>query len=167
MIRSVSPAPLASSPWRRIDRFGLFATTAVGVVMVATSAFGAAKATAIGTQVGWVNTAVIGVIALGAGNSLWLLKGRRAAGQLRRTVINSAGLARRLAASQRVDRRAVGVAAPVAGKTMTRYHRPDCPLVANKPVSSGSVKTHGRRGRRPCGVCLPDGASLERSDAGA
>ena len=168
MTATASPAPTASSPWRRVDRVGLLATTGVGVALIAVSWFGAADATAVETQVRWVNAAVVGVVVLGAGNALWLLTGRRAAGQLRRTVVDSDQLARRLTAlSQRADRREAGVAAPVAGQHMTRYHRPDCPLVAGKQVTSGSVTTHVKRGRRPCGVCLPDGVVLVRSDAGA
>ena len=138
------------------------------MALIAVSWFGAADATAVETQVRWVNTAVAGVVVLGAGNALWLLTGRRAAGQLRRIVVDSDQLARRLTAvSQRADRREAGESAPVAGKNMTRYHRPDCPLVADKQVTSGSVTTHVKRGRRPCGVCMPDGVVLVRSDADA
>jgi hypothetical protein len=158
---SASLAPLGSSPWRRTDRVGFLVTTAIGVVLVAVSWFGASDATSLGTQVRWVNAGVVGVIVLGAGTALWILAGRRAAGRLRRTIIASPELARRLAApSERTDRKAAGVDAPVAVKGLTRYHRPECPLVADRPVVAASPRAHGRQGRRPCGVCLPDGATL-------
>ena len=168
MTATASPAPTAASPWRRVDRIGLLVTTGVGLALIAVSWFGAADATDVGTQVRWVNAAVVGVVVLGAGNALWLLTGRRAAGLLRRTVVDSDQLARRLSAlSQRVDWREAGDSVRVAGRTMTRYHRADCPLVADKQVSSGSVTTHVKRGRRPCGVCMPDGVVPLRSNAGA
>lgn len=41
----------------------------------------------------------------------------------------------------------------VAAATMSRYHRPDCPLAAGKAVTADSRAAHERAGRRPCGVC--------------
>ena len=161
-------APLGSSPWRRTDRKVILITTAVGLALVAVSWLGAADASQLDTQVRWLNLGVAGVILLGAGNALRLLRGRRAAGRLRRTVLGSPELARRLVArSERIDRTAAEVAMPVAVTGMTRYHRPDCPLVADRPVRAARVSTQVKQGRRPCGVCRPDGAELVGSAAGA
>jgi hypothetical protein len=143
-------------------------TSALGAVLVAVSWLGAADATTVGTQVRWTNLGVAGVVVLGAGVARWILVGRRATGRLRRAVVESPALARRLAApAARVDRGALAVDRPVAGRHMTRYHRVDCPLVAGKPVKAAAVATHQRGGRRPCGVCQPHGAAHQGSAAGA
>lgn len=160
-------APLGSSPWRRTDRTVVLVTTGVGVAIVAVSWLGAADASHLDTQVRWLNLGVVGVILLGAGNARWLLRGRLAAGRLRRTVLGSPELAGRLVArSERRDRSAAELAMPVAAKGMTRYHRPDCPLVADRAVRAARVSTQVKQGRRPCGVCRPDGAELVGSAAG-
>jgi hypothetical protein len=41
----------------------------------------------------------------------------------------------------------------VAAPTMSRYHRPGCPLAAGKATAPDSRAAHERAGRRPCGVC--------------
>jgi len=47
----------------------------------------------------------------------------------------------------------------VASPTMSRYHRPGCPLAAGKPVTADSQAAHERAGRRACGVCGAGAAS--------
>ena len=43
---------------------------------------------------------------------------------------------------------------------MTKYHRADCSFVAGKPaLAVATAVNHQKIGKRPCGVCLPGGAS--------
>lgn len=137
--------------------------TAVGVACVIVAAVGAGRADDLRAQVRWLNVGTIGVVVLGAGNVVWYLVGRRANGALRRRVHAALaaqgrgapiGASATSAPSGESGATASASGALVAGRGMTRFHRPDCLLVAGKTVRPATEATHHRRGRRPCGVCL-------------
>jgi hypothetical protein len=131
------------------DLLAVYATTFIGLLLVLLAWFETSASVRLTNQVHWTNVGVAGVIVLGAGNLFWLLRGKRATGELRRLVLPLVP----------VDGDApteVPRAGPlVAGPDMTRFHRADCPLVAGKNVSAAGREAHGRTGREPCGVCQP------------
>ena len=131
------------------DLLAVYATTFVGLLLVVLAWFETSASVRLNNQVRWTNVGVAGVIVLGAGNLLWLLRGKRATGELRRLVLPLVPIG---------DDGPIEVprADPlVAGRDMTRFHRVDCPLVAGKRVSAARREAHVRAGRAACGVCLP------------
>lgn len=138
-----------SLPWGMSDLLAVYATTFSGLLLVFLAWFETSASVRLKNQVHWTNVGVAGVIVLGAGNLLWLLRGKRATGQLRRLV---------LAAVPVDDESPIDIPRTgplVAGPDMTRFHRADCPLVAGKRVSAAGREAHVRAGRAACGVCLP------------
>ena len=131
----------------------VYGMTFVGLLLVFLAWYETSASVRLGSQVRWTNVGVAGVIVLGAGNLLWLLRGKRATGQLRRHVLPLVALDDHTPVEARP-------ASPlVAGPDMTRFHRADCPLVAGKQVRAAARESHVRAGREPCGVCLPSDAT--------
>ena len=151
-----------SVPWRYGDLLALAGMALAGFAFVGVAAFASSRTSDLATQVRWTNVAVVGVIVLGVGNLLWLITGRRAVGELRRVLVP-----RLLAFESCTARAGVGagdveldaVAAFVSSRIMTKYHLRTCALVRDKAVRAASLAVHERRGRRPCGVCLPSAGS--------
>jgi hypothetical protein len=138
-----------SLPWGVSDLLAVYATTFIGLLLVFLAWFETSASVRLKSQVHWTNVGVAGVIVLGAGNLFWLLRGKRATGELRRLVLP-------LVAVDDEGPIEVPRAGPlVAGPDMTRFHRADCPLVAGKNASAAAREAHARAGREPCGVCLP------------
>ena len=146
-----------SVPWRPGELVVLYVAIVLGVVLVLLAWLEVSGAAQLHSQVRWTNVGVAGVIVLGAGNLFWLLRGRRAIGELRAFVLPRVSAVTTVstkaspasATSSRDDRVLVAAAA------MTRFHLPGCALVAGKDVVASSEATHRRRGRTPCGVCQP------------
>ena len=140
----------AAEPWRRRDVTRFAAVTVIGLVLLGAGWFGAGGEAALDKQVPFINLAVAGVLVGTAGGALWLVTGLRAV-RSRKAVVKALIAARAGGPA--------GASAPrasdtlVAGPAMTRYHRPDCSLVAGKPVSPAPRQEHERAGRRPCGMC--------------
>jgi hypothetical protein len=59
----------------------------------------------------------------------------------------------RASSSSSVDTEMTSTTTLVSASSMTRYHRPDCPLVSGKEVRPLSEARHRARGRRACHVC--------------
>src|SRR5207237_1367274 len=76
-----------SLPWGVTDMLIVYGMTFVGLLLVFLAWFGTSASVRLGSQVRWTDVGVAGVIILGAGNLLWLLRGKRATGQLRRLVL--------------------------------------------------------------------------------
>ena len=143
-----------SVPWGMSDILAIYATTFIGLLLVFLAWFETSASVRLRNQVHWTNVGVAGVIVLGAGNLFWLLRGKRATGELRRLLLPLVPVD---------DDAPVDVprAGPlVAGADMTRFHRADCPLVAGKRVSGAGREVHVRANREPCGVCLPTDPEL-------
>lgn len=144
------PARGATSvPWRLGDLLVVYATTAVGVVLVLAAWYAASDELTLAAQTGWLTLGTAGVVVLGAGNLAWLLAGWRAITLERRRLFALVPATTAPAAPTEV------VGELVAARSMTRFHRPGCPLVAGKRVRHYAFATHEARGRRPCGVCQP------------
>lgn len=146
----MTPPSRSPVPWKIGDLLVLYATTSIGIVLVLAAWYAASGEVRLEDQARWATLGTAGVIVLGAGNLAWLLAGRRATGELRRHLLARAPGAETTQASSAARRTSL-----VAGKTMTRFHRADCPLVQGKTVRAQTRATHERRGRRPCDVCTP------------
>jgi hypothetical protein len=154
----------ALRPWTGNDLVIVCVTTIVALGLVAVGWHGVSGEVEVRRQVLWLDLGVAGVLLLGVGNAQWVLRGRRAVGDRRARLLPLGGEpigepaggltpgAGTAGAPPMAPRRAEGV---VAGAAMTRYHRPDCELVAGKEVVTAGRNEHAAQGRRPCAVCEP------------
>jgi hypothetical protein len=136
-------------PWRLGDVLGLYITLSIGGILLLVAWWGASSTPRFSSQIAWVNVGVVGLIVAGFGGAVWLLTGRRAVGERVARVIPGESLSPTFGTQA-----SNGGVRLVAGRRMTRYHRPDCQLVAGKNVGEASLADHRAAGRRPCGVCL-------------
>ena len=104
--------------------------------------------------------AIVGVVAAGLTNALWLLTARGAIARRRHRLSSRVA---RWAAPLDSPARPVAVPArpPAASPGLiavdgaTLYHRPGCPLVSKKRTAVAAMEIHEANGLRPCGVCEP------------
>src|SRR5206468_3216106 len=128
---NTSPAVSRSLPWRLGDLVTLWVPLVAGAVILLMSWWGASATATLSTQIFWLDVGVAGVIVTGVGVVFWLVTGRRAIGERRRRLLpnvpsimnGSSGRALRAVSDELVS-----------GPRLTRYHRGDCPLVAQKPT---------------------------------
>ncbi|MDV6014600.1 hypothetical protein [Haloechinothrix sp. LS1_15] len=138
----------AHRPWRDGDVVMVCLSAVGGVVAIAIAWYGADRSAVLHHATGWLNLAVAGFAVTAIGIALWLLRGRRAVGERRTTLVSldpgetePAGEASRPAVDDTPELvRAVG---------MQRVHRPECPLVAGK-----QLETVDQEDGQACGVCL-------------
>ena len=143
------------SPWRPGHLIGLWLTTMIGMGLIALAWYGTSGRTDLGEQMPFLESGILGVVAMGVADGLWLLRGRRAVGERRARLLpmveeRDASAQAPFAPIQRVD------TAPVAASgAMTHYHRTDCDLVYGKDVLLADPAAHAASGRRPCPICSP------------
>jgi hypothetical protein len=151
-------------PWRLGDVYLVYATVLAGGTLVVLGWYGSAGTANLGGQLAWMSAAIGGTILAGTGASFWFVSGYRAV-QSRRSGLAQHPVAL-LAAEARARQGSAGEgqvaeetaaqqSALVSAPQLTRYHRPDCALVAGRTTTAASRATHERAGRTPCGVCAP------------
>ena len=146
-----------ASPWNAKQRLTLVVLLAVGVVGLMAGYTGTSGTLRVGHQVAWVDLAGAALLVSGAGVVLFLTAGRRAVGRRRLSLFGNVVEAE-VAAGELAS--APSAADLVSAPTMTKYHRADCSFVAGKPgLAVATAVNHEKIGKRPCGVCLPGGAS--------
>lgn len=134
--------------WCYADGVVLGLSVLIGIGAWIAASLGIAHSASAGDDAPWINLGIAGVIIFGAGNALWLLRGRRAVALLRASLVGleSAG-------SQDPTTTLLDDGSPVARVWLpggSMIHRPSCPLVAGKRVVSGQHPSG-----RACGVCSP------------
>jgi len=120
---------------------------AVGLALIIAAWLAARDDVRVAEQLPSVVLGVVGLTVAAAGNAAGLVAQRRRLQERRRRLEPSEI---RIPVSPRDP-----AAVPVAGATMTRYHRPDCPFVAGKAVQASDTSAQRQAGRRPCAVCNP------------
>jgi hypothetical protein len=143
-------------------------TVGLGGIVVAVSWYVCAGDLQFSQQVGPIDAAIAGLLLAGIGNLGWLLHGRRALGERRRSLLPDVTVADLDQPASVGTRRGLGTASAtitasaavetlfVAGEGMERFHRPDCALAAGRANwTAVSRREHEAAGRRPCGVCRP------------
>jgi len=147
----------ASSPWSPKQRLLLAALLMLGVVGLVAGYVGTSGTLRVSRQVAWVNVAAVALLASGAGVVLFLTSARREIGRRRLSLFGDVIVGREEASDLAAG---TGVADLVSAPAMTRYHRADCSFVTGKPaLAVATAVNHEKIGKRPCGVCLPGGAS--------
>jgi len=137
-------------PWRLVDLLVLWATLAVGALLLVLAWWGASATADQSSQIAWINLGVAGVIVSGVGSVLWVLKGRRAVGARRLRLLPEDAWPQQAAAAEPAKPRLVTAAG------LTRYHVESCPMVTGKRTRPASAGRHRAAGLHPCGVCRPD-----------
>ena len=107
---------------------------ALALVVIVTSWYGAAGEGSPRSSMGWLNVAVVGVVIGGTTNRFWLGRGRRVLRQARSEMTARLGLVSGGPATLTPE---PGPERVVSGAKMTRFHRPDCPLVSREAVPAG------------------------------
>lgn len=155
---STRPAPTPRFAWQPGDAVAVLWTSIGGLAALVVSFIGVSGSDDRDTQTVWIAVGIGGVVLAAVGNAVWLAAGARAVAARRRSVVVRldawAGPSTIAGPSFPAT---VTAGLPVATAAMTRYHRPDCPLVRGKPAEAADPTDHRARGRRPCGVCRPDG----------
>ena len=147
----------AATPWSAKQRLLLAAFLLIGVVGLIAGYVGTSGTLRVSRQVAWVNVAAAALLASGTGVVLFLTAARREIGRRRLSLFGDAVVGREEASDLGAG---VGAADLVSAPTMTKYHRADCSFVAGKPaLAVATAVNHQKIGKRPCGVCLPGGAS--------
>lgn len=140
-------------PWTSAELSRVMLSNALGLVLIAVSWYQVAGQLTTRDELAWLNLGILGVAIAGVSNAMWLLRGRRNVGLARVMVLPDVPRRTRSAWSdRRVDDREE---TPVASAAMTRYHRPDCPLVDGKKTTATSRRAHERAGKIPCELCEP------------
>jgi hypothetical protein len=141
---------------------GVLAVAAGGIIIVVSWYVCSGDAN-FNQQIGPLDAAVGGMVLVGLGNVMWVLRGRRAVGERRRallpdpvmTATGSVGSVRKVSDHSANDADADADELFVAGKGLLYFHRPECALAAGRNWSGAPRAEHERQGCRPCGVCRP------------
>jgi hypothetical protein len=155
-------------------RWGI--TVGVGALVVAVAWYICAGDVSFSQQIGPTDVAVLGLLLAGLGNVRWLLRGRRALGERRCSLLPDVpvaeeSLAEPVLAASVVDPPDIDptVTDPygtevavtdsalyLGGAGMERYHQSDCFLATGRPDFVALTRgEHEQAGRLPCGVCRP------------
>jgi hypothetical protein len=146
-VRRPQGVTLGSSrmPWTINALLFLVILNLVAVVVIVIGWYGASTRGTVSSQTPWADAAIVGAILAGIADCMWLLQGRRAIGEQRRTLLTL----------ESWQARTANVLPPAASDQlvraagMSRVHRPHCPLVAGKKTSV--VRRPGSAQR--CGIC--------------
>ena len=164
--RSAAPSLL----WGAEDLLRWVITVGLGGIVLAVSWYVCAGEVQFSQQVGPIDAAIAGLLLSGIGNLAWLLHGRRALGERRRSLLpdvavagfdqpTAVGTRRRLGSASQTMTSVASTAEEtlfVSGEGMERYHRPECALAAGRTGWSALPRQeHEAAGRQPCGVCRP------------
>lgn len=137
-----------ASPWTRSDAVATAAVMAIGSIVWFVGWWEVSDRATMESQLSALNIAVLGMLVIGAGQTLWFLRGRRAVHDRRRLLL---GVDVRTSSTTAV--------APVdedrfAGSERF-YHRVDCAMADERNWTPSPRAVHERAGRTPCGVCAP------------
>jgi hypothetical protein len=147
--------------WTRLDRARTAMLLLLGVVLWVVGWYNASDELDVDNQIAPLNLSVAGTLIAGVGFVLWFLAGRRAVGARRRVIVErrrSLVLSVEGRPSRRDQSLAPRAASPVlvAGPTLRRFHRSDCPLALGRTDWAEAGRSeHTAAGRVACGVCLP------------
>ena len=140
----------AAEPWNRRNLIGFAVSTALGASLLGASYLGVSTEVHLKDQVLFLDLGIAGLLVGTFAGVCWL------------AAVVKAVRVRKSAAVALVRWRfgSVGTTGPagspeglVAAERMTRYHRPECSLVAGKDVTAATLAEHSAAGRRPCGMC--------------
>jgi hypothetical protein len=144
------PTPRPARPPRPLLPHALLMAGS-GIVAMLVAWIKVASSLHVDRQISWTGLSLVGAVLVCAGAGLAATSGERV------FLLHLQRLGAALAVNDpSATTNGTGPLPPtglVATETMSRYHRPGCPLTAGKPVVPASQVDHQRAGRLPCGVC--------------
>jgi hypothetical protein len=136
-------------PWTANEILGACVLNGVGAATLLICWWWSANTARLGTQVAWVDVAVIGLLVAAGGNIMILLNGRKRVGlRIRVLIAPSASPSPR----SRIEQNGSGIEPTVRGSQMTWYHRRTCALVSGKGVHAYDLDSSEAE---PCPICEP------------
>jgi hypothetical protein len=148
-----------SVPWTADDLVRWMTVSALSTALVVVGWYLAAGEANDSDQIVPLNVAIAGVVLGGVANLTWLLRGWHAVGERRKALIGQLQVdvpatgSDRSRAAENEHQSADDLM--LVGEASRYFHRPSCPLVANRSWSPAPLGSHLVAGREPCGVCRP------------
>jgi hypothetical protein len=139
-------------PWAPAQLRTVMLAQILATALVAVAAYKSAHTGTFAEQSDWVVLGIAGVGGAGIVSTAWLLTTKRRVLRRRRRLVAAVQGTFEPVGSARVEAEGFG---PVAGASMSHYHRAGCQLVRGKAVEPSSVIEHHRAKRTPCAVCRP------------
>jgi hypothetical protein len=152
-LRARPGGPGASVPWPADAVGRLVVSNMVGLAVILASAYEASHEHVMRSSLTWLNLAVLGLAIAGAGNALWVLRGRQALASAR----GAAFAELHLPVADDPPSVVEGDQDVVAIPGLRRFHRPDCAFVAGRATELVTPAVRGRDGLLPCEICQPEG----------
>lgn len=142
----------ARTPWRDADIVMVAITGLLGLIAIAAAWFAASHAAGLAARGMWLNMAVAGFAVSATGLALWLMRGRRAVGERRMSLVSLEPVApaEPEPAARPVGSGDTGTVRVVRIPGTRHAHDRGCPLVAGKRVEPATLADGA-----PCGVCMP------------
>ncbi|HEY1828494.1 MAG TPA: hypothetical protein VGF87_10755 [Acidimicrobiales bacterium] len=156
-------SPRTRALWKADDLLRWCFMLAIGAVAIGVSWYVCAGDANFNQQIGPADAALGGLLVAGLGNATWLLRGRRALGERRRTLLGDGPAVAQpsvrrveVARARSDDRPGETGELYVAGEGLERFHRSDCALAAGREGWQAMTRQgHETAGRRACDVCRP------------
>lgn len=144
-------------PWTRSHLTWLAAVQVLAGAVLTGAWFGASDELVFTRQIPHLDLAVVGTMVAGVVNVLWIAQGRSAVRRRKAAFLRRVALVLPATVpggeTSEPSADAMPTTAVVSAVRMTRYHRPDCPLVDGKEVQP--LTAPEAADRRPCGLCRP------------
>ena len=158
--RGVRPRQATSrtseSPWLSVDVTRLAFALALALIANTIAWYGSSGTTDWSTQMGWLVLSIAAATLAAGSCARWVITGlrstRRERAQIVRVVNGAWPDKRRPERTIVVDDQ---FEIPVAGPTMTRFHRPTCQLAAGKDVVGLTGPQIASEHLAPCEMCAP------------
>lgn len=142
-------------PWQGEDVIIVSLTTLIGLLALGAGWFGASGSLSVSRQAAWLNAAVLGLVASSMGNCVWLLRGRRAIGARRVSLVSLTQTSVRGPAEAELEAAITNAVAQPSSEAAlvqvdgaTRVHHLACPMLAGKTFHPAQPADG-----RPCGMC--------------
>jgi hypothetical protein len=152
-----------TGPWPARRVVAVAAANAVAVALAVLAWSVTSQTGSSTTQVRWSTVGLLGVVIALASNTWFLARGRQMIrvghgmvfGERRVVPFRTDDLAPVTNGRSTVARRIPGGDRYLTVPGTSRYHRPSCPLVAQKDIDEAPRSVHEKAGRRACEVCEP------------
>lgn len=136
--------------WRAGDVVAVLALNAAALVVIGACWYRVAGDETVTAQLAVVNLSVAALVASAVGNGWLLLRGRRWVTRARARLLPGVSVP-----PEASDPISLPSETVLSAPGLTRYHRPQCPLTADKTMAPIELGECHRAGLRPCEACEP------------
>ena len=146
------------SPWIPADVLWVAVFLLTGFVLSLVAWYQIADQASYDNQVGWADLAVGGLIIFTGAQFIWLYRGRRAVGEMRRRLLKLQVASANTGSLPFVSKAVTEDSGPaifVSSPGSNLFHRNECIMVRGRTTSDRTRAEHLSSGLEPCGVCRP------------